>query len=154
MSIANPVFLARRSIKACKQIFFSQLSWTKKIDKHNDLIAGITYRAGYFKDNTELTKSAFTGYSSLHHLASIFFEDEISIGALHKLLIGARLEYSSRTFPIAMPRIFYKWNSRKMKDILRIGAGSGYRIPSVLNEGFGAMNGSRKVLVEGKLLPK
>ncbi len=147
-------FFGTQEYKGLQANLFSQLSWTKKIDKHNDLIAGITYRAGYFKDNTELTRSALTGYSSLHHLASIFFEDEISIGALHKLLIGARLEYSSRTFPIAMPRIFYKWNSRKMKDILRIGVGSGYRIPSVLNEGFGAMNGSRKVLVEGKLLPE
>ncbi|MBK8660155.1 MAG: TonB-dependent receptor [Bacteroidetes bacterium] len=133
---------------------FTQLNWNKKIDPHNDLIAGISYRAGYFDDNTDLTKPALTGYSNLHHLAAVFFEDEISLGHLHKLLIGARLEYTSRTFPMAMPRLCYKWNSRKMTDILRIGAGSGYRIPSVLNEGFGAMNGSRRVVIEGKLLPE
>lgn len=133
---------------------FTQLSWNKKVNENNELIAGATYRLGYFKDNSELTRSTVTGYSNISNIAGIFVEDEITIARFHKLLLGARFEYTNRAFPIAMPRLFYKWNSPNQKNILRLGAGSGYRTASVLNEGFGAMNGSRSIEIENKLLPE
>lgn len=130
---------------------FTQLTWNKKVDARNQLLFGVTYRAIYFKDNTALAADSFTGYPRLAHIGAFFAEDEIAISKTNKLTLGVRLDYSSRSGPVFSPRAVYKWNSPNEKNILRISAGTGYRIPNVVNEGFGAMNGSRTIAVPEKL---
>lgn len=129
---------------------FAQLTWDKKIKKHS-LLAGATYRVKYYKDNTGLSDESITGLSNLTHIAGVFITDEVSINAHNKLLFGSRFDYSTRSGPIATPRIDYKWDSENRKNIFRIGVGTAYRVPNLLNEGFGALNGSRQVEVDGLL---
>ncbi len=130
---------------------FAQLTWTKKVDRMNEMLIGASYRALYFADNTTLSDPDASGYNRLSHIGGLFMEDEIRINPSNTLLVGARFDYSSNSGPVIMPRAGYKWNSRDEKNILRISGGTGYRTPNVLNEGFGAMNGSRTVEIESPL---
>jgi outer membrane receptor for ferrienterochelin and colicins len=133
---------------------FSQLTWSKKVDKHNELLIGASYRLNYYADNTGLSVDSNTEGSKFNHIAGVFMEDEISIHRLHKLLLGVRFDYSSQAGPAFSPRLNYKWNSKDENNVIRIGVGTGYRVPNLMNEGFGALNGSRQVLVEEKLKPE
>jgi outer membrane receptor for ferrienterochelin and colicins len=129
---------------------FAQLSWDKKIHQHK-LLAGATYRAKYYIDNTGLSNESITGLNNLVQIAGVFLQDEVTITPQNKLLFGCRFDYSTRSGPIATPRIDYKWNSDNQKNIFRIGFSTAYRVPNLLDEGFGALNGSRQVEVDGPL---
>ena len=133
---------------------FSQLTWSKKIDSINDFLLGAAYRLMYFEDNTPLSDPANTGYARLVHMPAIFFEDEITIAHRHMIVLGARVEYSNRSNFAITPRLNYKWMSQNRKNVLRAGVGTAYRMPNVLNEGIGAMNGSRGILLEEDLKPE
>ncbi len=132
----------------------AQLTLNKKLDNINDLLLGVSYRLNHYTDNTGLAADSIIGYKNPAHIAGLFMEDEMSFGAYHKLLMGARFDYSTRGGPVVTPRINYKWNSKNEKNVLRLGAGTGYRIPNLLNEGFGAMNGSRQIVVTEELKPE
>lgn len=133
---------------------FAQITWSKKVDNISEFVLGTTYRIGYFEDNTPLSADSLTGYPRLNHLLGLFFEDELNLGKGHKMLLGARVDYSSRSSFIISPRFNYKWNSSDKNNVIRAGAGTGYRLPNVVNEGIGAMNGSRTIEVEGVLKPE
>lgn len=85
------------------------------------------------------------------HIAGAFMEDELLLPKNNQLLIGARFDYNNQSGPIFTPRINYKWHSNDELNTIRIGAGTGYRAPNLLNEGFAALNGSRQIIVEEKL---
>lgn len=137
-----------------QQAGFAQISWTKQIDKVNELLLGASYRAQYFTDNTTLSDQEVTGYKRLAHIGGLFMEDELSIRKWHKLVIGCRFDYSTNVGPVLTPRINYKWTSKDNNNVLRAGVGTGYRTPNVVNEGFGVMNGSRQIEIEEKLKPE
>ena len=84
----------------------------------------------------------------------MFIEDDITITANHHLVLGARFDYSTRNGPVLTPRLSYKWNSADDKNVVRIGLGTGYRVPNLLNEGFAALNGSRQIFIAEKLKPE
>ncbi len=133
---------------------FTQLTWNKKVDSINDLLIGAQYRLNYYEDNTGLSDPEITGYGKLLHTAGIFIEDELNLPHNHQLLIGARFDYTSANGPVFIPRINYKWRSNDQNNVIRFGAGMGYRLPNLMNEGFGALNGSRQVVVEETLKPE
>ena len=110
-----------------------------------------TNAAKYYIDNTGLSNEAITGLNNLVQIAGFFIQDEVTISPQNKLLFGCRFDYSTRSGPIATPRIDYKWNSGDRKNVFRIGAGTAYRVPNLLDEGFGALNGSRQVEIDGPL---
>lgn len=133
---------------------FAQLTWNKKVDNITEFVLGASYRLLYFEDNSPLSADSLNGYKRLTHLPGFFFEDEMNIGKGHRVLLGARLDYSSRGNFIISPRFNYKWSSKNDNNTIRAGVGTGYRLPNVVNEGIGAMNGSRTVEVDGVLKPE
>lgn len=133
---------------------FTQLTWRKKVKQLTEFLVGAVYRLSYMEDNSPLSADSLTGYKRLVHLPGIFFDNEWYIARGHVLSVGARLDYSTRSKFVATPRLNYKWNSKDDKNIIRFGAGTGYRVPNLLNEGFGALNGSRSIVVEGELKPE
>lgn len=133
---------------------FSQLTWTKKADAHNELLMGVSYRMRYYTDNTTLSESYLTGTGNTAHTAGLFIEDEISIAQNHKLVLGARFEYSNQGGPVALPKLNYKWNSKDERHVFRFGFGTGYRVPDLLYDGFGAMTGQRVISIPFKLTPE
>lgn len=133
---------------ADQKIAFGQLTWRKEIQNH-DILTGLAYRYTYYNDNT-----AATAKPSNTHLPGIFVQDEITLHAQHKLLLGARLDYNSLHGTILSPRINYKWNSHDNTQVLRLGVGNGYRVANIFTEDHAALTGARDVIFVGDLKPE
>jgi outer membrane receptor for ferrienterochelin and colicins len=137
-----------------QRVLFTQLSWTKKVDKQNELLMGVNYRLKYYIDNTQLSDKYITGNGPTSHIAGAFMEDEISIAEGHKLVLGCRFDYNNRVGPFATPRADYKWNSKDEQNVFRFGLGTGYRVPDLFNDGYGAMAQGLKVVIPVRLTPE
>jgi len=132
---------------AIQRIGFGQLTWDKKIKNH-DLLFGTAVRYQLYNDNTPATTTADETW-----IPSLFVQDEISFAKKHSVLLGARYDYNSNHGSIFTPRFAYKW---KVDDtnIIRLNAGTGFRIVNLFTEEHAALTGSRDVIVEGALKPE
>jgi outer membrane receptor for ferrienterochelin and colicins len=141
---------------AQQNIAFSQLTWDKKIGR-NDLLLGTALRYTYYDDNTPATVSADTLNQQTQPqktwLPGIFIQDEISITDKHKVLLGFRNDYNSYHGNIFTPRFAYKWTVND-KNILRLNAGTGYRVVNLFTEDHAALTGARVVEIKNELNPE
>lgn len=143
---------------ADQKIAFGQLTWDKKLGKKHDVFAGLTMRYTYYDDNTPATATADTvnvgNLPTRTYLPGIFIQDQITFNAQNKILLGMRYDYNSIHGNICTPRINYKWNSENKKNILRLSAGTGYRVANVFTEDHAALTGSREVVLLSDLSPE
>lgn len=140
---------------ASQKILFNQLYWEKEFTKHG-LLAGIAYRYTWYDDNTVVTQTADSipkNKPSNIALPGVFMQDEITFNCRHKLLLGLRYDYQQQHGNIFTPRIAYKFTISS-KHILRLNAGTGYRVANVFTEDHAALTGSREVIVAGNLKPE
>ncbi len=141
---------------AQQNIAFSQLTWDKKI-RRNDLLLGLALRYTFYDDNTPATASADTINQQTQPqktwLPGLFIQDEISITDKHKVLLGFRYDYNSYHGNIFTPRIAYKWTVND-KNILRLNAGTGYRVVNLFTEDHAALTGARVVEIKNELNPE
>lgn len=135
---------------AQQNIAFTQLTWDKKIKQH-DLLAGTALRYTYYKDNTPATQSYNPAQNTW--LPGIFLQDEINMSKRHTLLLGARYDYNSIHGSIITPRIAYKWMFTE-NDVLRLNAGTGYRVVNLFTEDHAALTGARTVIIKSTLKPE
>jgi len=143
---------------AQQYIGFGQVTWSKQL-KNNDLLAGIPFRYTYYDDNTPATAVFDTSGSggnlpSHTYLPGLFVQDEISIDAQNKLLLGIRYDYNSIHGSIFTPRFNYKWTSGDKNNVLRLGFGNGYRVANVFTEDHAALTGAREVVFTEALDPE
>ncbi|NEU09503.1 TonB-dependent receptor [Flavihumibacter sp. R14] len=139
---------------AKQKIGFSQLTWDKKLHRH-DLLAGAALRYTYYDDNTPATAS-FNGSINAPDkvaLPGVFIQDEIALAKKHKVLLGLRYDYNSIHGDIFTPRFAYKW-AINANNILRLNAGTGFRVVSLFTEEHAALTGAREVVVTEKLQPE
>jgi outer membrane receptor for ferrienterochelin and colicins len=138
---------------AKQKIAFGQISWDKKLKGH-DLLLGTALRYTFYNDNTPATAS-INGIDKPDNvwLPGIFIQDEISLSQKHKMLLGLRYDYNSVHKHILTPRIAYKWNIND-NNVLRVNAGTGFRVVSLFTEEHAAITGSREVVVYQKLEPE
>ena len=141
---------------ADQRIAFGQLTWDKTIGDRHELLSGVTMRYTYYDDNTPATSDFTTNGNqpANTYLPGIFVQDEIKINDYNKVLLGARYDYNSLHGNIFTPRVNYKWNSKNKKSILRLSAGSGYRVANVFTEDHAALTGSREVVFLSDLNPE
>ncbi|MES2513767.1 MAG: TonB-dependent receptor [Bacteroidota bacterium] len=140
---------------AKQQIMFHQLYWEKELKKHSVLI-GAAYRYTWYDDNTVITQSNDSipkNRPSNVALPGVFLQDEIAFNCNHKLLVGFRYDYNEQHGNIYTPRFAYKW-MLNASNILRLNAGTGYRVANVFSEDHAALTGSREVVVLGNLQPE
>jgi outer membrane receptor for ferrienterochelin and colicins len=132
---------------AKQRIGFGQLTWDKKLYKH-DLLFGTALRYQYYDDNTTATVD-----EDINWIPSLFAQDEIEFNDNHKVLLGARYDYNNNHGSIFTPRLAYKW---KLNDnnILRFNTGTGFRIVNLFTEEHAALTGSREVIVLEELKPE
>ena len=132
---------------ADQRIGFGQLSWDKKMGKH-DLLLGTAVRYNYYDDNTPATSEEDSNW-----LPGIFVQDEFEYIPDHTILMGARLDYDPRHGSIFTPRFAYKY---KMGDhgVLRLNAGSGFRVVNLFTEDHAALTGARDVVIAEALKPE
>lgn len=132
---------------AKQRIGFGQLIWDKPLKNH-DLLFGLAARYNYYNDNTPATTT-----SDEIVIPSIFIQDEIAIAKKHHLLLGARYDYDDRHGAIFTPRIAYRFKPTD-DDILRLNAGTGFRVVNLFTEDHAALTGSRDVVIEEALNPE
>jgi outer membrane receptor for ferrienterochelin and colicins len=139
---------------ALQQVAFTQLTWDKTINKH-DLLAGAVFRYTYYDDNTTATLDTLTRVNKPERrpLPGLLLQDEIGLNAQQKLLLGARWDYHSVHGHIFTPRIAWKY-SLSANDIIRVNAGTGFRVVNLFTEDHAALTGARDVVIEGKLKPE
>lgn len=137
---------------ANQKIAFGQLIWDKKIGKH-DLLLGATLRYNYYDDNTAATQNGDENKAEKTFLPGIFLQDEIAFNDKNKLLLGVRYDYNSLHGSIFTPRIAYKL---KLNDnnILRLNAGTGFRVVNLFTEDHASLTGSREVVIKNDLKPE
>ncbi len=144
---------------AQQYIGFGQLTWFKEIGKSHNILSGATYRYTYYDDNTTATAAYDTvgtpaNQPSIIHLPGVFVQDEVSINANNKVLLGLRYDYNSVHGTIFTPRVNYKWNSTNKMNVLRLSVGNGYRVANVFTEDHAALTGARQVVFIGQLKPE
>ncbi len=141
---------------AKQRIAFSQLTWDKTIKRH-DFLVGTALRYTFYDDNTPSTATTDTinqqNQPDKTWLPGIFVQDEIVLAPNHKLLLGFRYDYNSRHGNIYTPRIAYKWSIND-KNILRLNAGTGFRVVNLFTEDHAALTGARFVEVKNELKPE
>jgi outer membrane receptor for ferrienterochelin and colicins len=132
---------------AQQKIGFGQLTWDKKLGSH-DLLFGTAIRYQYYNDNTPATET-----SDKTWIPSVFAQDEIKFNEKHSVLLGARYDYNSDHGSIFTPRFAYKFKATD-NDIIRLNAGTGFRVVNLFTEEHAALTGSREVIVQEKLKPE
>ena len=133
-----------------------RLSWDKTIKRH-DFLVGAALRYTFYDDNTPATATPDTinqqNQPDKIWLPGVFVQDEIKLNKNHKILLGFRYDYNSRHGNIYTPRIAYKWSINE-KNILRLNAGSGFRVVNLYTEDHAALTGARIVEVKNELKPE
>ncbi|MEJ6980299.1 TonB-dependent receptor [Pedobacter sp. P351] len=133
---------------ASQHVAFSQLTWDKKIHRH-DLLAGIATRYTFYDDNTQATSQK----ADETWLPGVFLQDEIKLHDKHNVLLGLRYDYNSNHGNIFTPRFAYKWKA-DANTILRLNAGTGFRIVNLFTEDHAALTGARTVEIKEELKPE
>ncbi len=132
---------------AQQRIGFGQLIWDKKIQSH-DLLFGSAIRYNYYDDNTTATNIA-----DEVTIPSLFIQDEIGFNAKQSLLLGIRYDYDNRHGNIFTPRIAYRFKPTE-EDIIRLNAGTGFRVVNLFTEEHAALTGARDVIIKDELKPE
>ena len=132
---------------AQQRIGFGQFIWDKKIKSH-DLLLGAAIRYNYYNDNTTATILA-----DETAISSLFVQDEIGFNNKQSLLLGIRYDYNSRHGNIFTPRIAYRFKPTD-DDIIRLNAGTGFRVVNLFTEEHAALTGAREVIIKEELNPE
>lgn len=147
-------FYGTTSYNADQYIGFGQLTWTKQVGQHHDMLVGAAYRYTYYDDNTPATMNENGNEPSETFLPGIFVQDEISLNEFNKLLLGIRYDHNSIHGAIFSPRVNYKWTSHSRQTVIRLSAGNGYRVANVFTEDHAALTGAREVVFTESLEPE
>lgn len=132
---------------AKQKVGFGQLTWDKKLGNH-DMLFGAAFRYTNYDDNTPATND-----KDITTMPGIFAQDEISFNNKHSILLGARYDYNNNHGSIFTPRFAYRYKSEK-GDVLRLNAGTGFRVVNLFTEDHAALSGARDVIVLEDLKPE
>jgi outer membrane receptor for ferrienterochelin and colicins len=133
--------------KAQQRIGFGQLIWDKPLLNH-DLLFGLAARYNFYNDNTTATVQP-----DEITIPSIFVQDEITLTEKQRLLLGMRYDYDDRHGSIITPRIAYRFKPTE-NDIIRVNAGTGFRVVNLFTEEHAALTGAREVIITEALEPE
>ncbi len=137
---------------ADQRIGFTQLTWDKSLGKHS-LLAGTALRYNYYDDNTPATADLNENRPDEVVIPSLFLQDEIAFNKKHSLLLGGRYDYDERHGNIFTPRGAYRFKFTD-NDILRLNAGTGFRVVNLFTEEHAALTGAREVIIAEELKPE
>lgn len=141
---------------AGQKIAFTQVTWDKK-KGINDFLLGASLRYTDYDDNTAATvTSGIAGTVNNPQrtwLPGVFIQDEVSITGRHKVLLGFRYDYNSYHGNIYTPRFAYKWTMNG-HTVLRLNAGTGFRVVNIFTEEHASLTGARTVEILQSLKPE
>ncbi len=140
---------------AQQQVAFGQLTTDLPLGRRHDAILGAALRYTKYDDNTPATAKpdGVGNQPSNVWLPGVFAQDEICFNPRQHLLLGLRYDYNTVHGSILTPRVSWKW-AQNPQRILRLTAGSGYRVANIFTEDHAALTGAREVVIEENLLPE
>ncbi|MGZ8557805.1 MAG: TonB-dependent receptor [Chitinophagaceae bacterium] len=138
-----------------QRIAFGQLIWDKQAGVDHNLLIGSALRYNYYDDNSTATIDTLTGRNNPDNYAipGVFLQDEWKLNTKHLLLLGLRYDHHPVHKGIFTPRIAWKW-TMKDKQVLRLNAGTGFRVVSLFTEEHAALTGARAVEIKESLRPE
>ncbi|MCS7036148.1 MAG: TonB-dependent receptor [Saprospiraceae bacterium] len=139
-----------------QQVAFAQLTGDASLGPKHDLLWGAALRYTEYDDNTPATAAADgSGQNrpARTWLPGVFVQDEIALNARNRLLMGLRYDYHSAHRSILTPRLSWKW-AEDAHHILRLTAGSGFRVANIFTEEHAALTGARQVVIAEDLRPE
>lgn len=138
-----------------QQIAFAQFTTDLPLGKRHDALLGAALRYTAYDDNTPATArpDGIQNAPSNTWLPGIFLQDELELNARNRLLLGLRYDYHSAHGNILTPRISWK-RAQNAQNILRLTAGSGYRVANIFTEDHAALSGAREVVITEDLRPE
>ena len=86
-------------------------------------------------------------------IPSVFLQDEYKWNEKNALLAGVRYDYDDRHGNIFSPRLALKHKFTD-NDILRLNAGTGFRVVNLFTEDHAALSGAREVIITEALKPE
>ncbi len=145
----NTLYLGRQ------QVAFGQMTTDLPFGKRHDALLGAALRYTEYDDSTPATATSdgVDNQPSRIWLPGLFLQDEITLHPRHILLLGLRYDYNSAHGNIFTPRVSWKW-AKNTRHILRLTAGSGYRVANIFTEDHAALTGAREVVIAQNLLPE
>ncbi len=141
-------FYGTTPYNALQNIAFAQLHWDKPVGRGHNLLTGMAFRYTYYNDNTVATQQPQNTY-----LPGFFVQDEWKIDSTNTLLTGVRIDHNNVHGWVVSPRVAYKKNIGG-QHILRISAGTGFRVVNVFSEDHAALTGAREVVIAEALKPE
>jgi outer membrane receptor for ferrienterochelin and colicins len=140
---------------AKQRIAFGQLNWDKSIGAGHNFLFGSVMRYNYYDDNSTATVDTLTGSNNPDNyiIPGFFIQDEWKLNSKHLLLLGFRYDHHPLHKSIFTPRIAWKW-MLKEKQVLRLNAGTGFRVVSLFTEEHAALTGARAVEIKESLKPE
>lgn len=132
---------------ADQRIGFGQFTWDKALGSH-DLLIGSALRYNYYNDNTPATLKSDEVF-----IPSLFVQDELKLAKKHSLLLGLRYDFDKRHGSILTPRTAYRFKVSD-NDIIRLNAGTGFRVVNLFTEEHASLTGAREVIVTEELKPE
>lgn len=140
---------------ADQNIAFTQLTWDKTFGKH-DMLFGSAVRYTYYDDNTSATAAPndlSDNRPDKTWLPGVFIQDNIKLNASQNLLMGLRYDKHSEHGNIWTPRLAYKLAIND-NNIIRLNAGTGFRVVNLFTEEHAALTGAREVVITEELDPE
>lgn len=139
---------------ADQQIAFGQFTWQQPIGEH-DLLMGVVGKYSFYDDNTPATFEANKEINLPEKvfLPGLFVQQEFKLGKAQQLLLGMRYDHDKRHGNIFTPRLAYKY-SFPNHDVLRLNAGTGFRVVNLFTEDHAALTGARDVVIMNTLKPE
>lgn len=139
--------------KADQHVGFTQLRWNRKIGAHT-LLAGFPVRFMYYDDNTPGTAElSGDNTPSVTFLPGVFVQHEVDFSKSFSTLAGVRYDHHNIHGNIFTPRLSFRL-APSANSVLRLTAGSGYRVVNLFTEDHAALTGSRDVIIEDELKPE
>ncbi len=138
-----------------QKIAFGQLVWDKELLPQHNLLVGMAGRYNYYDDNSTATVDTLTGVNRAeqYFLPGVFVQDEWKLGGNKVLLLGMRYDHHPVHKAIVTPRFAFKW-SLDEKQVLRVNAGTGFRVVNLFTEDHAALTGARAVEIKEALRPE
>lgn len=138
-----------------QRIGFGQLVWDKQAGDNHSLLLGTAVRYNYYDDNSTATIDTLTlkNKPDDYVIPGLFIQDEWKTGLHHTILTGLRYDHHPVHGNIWTPRIAWKWSMGE-HEVLRVNAGTGFRVVSLFTEEHAALTGARVVEIREALKPE
>jgi outer membrane receptor for ferrienterochelin and colicins len=147
-------YYGKTPFMAKQQVAFAQAYWDKKLTEKHNLLLGASVRQTLYDDNTPGTANMDSSNKPANTtLPGVFLQDEWSIAAKHKILLGYRYDYDKYHGNIHSPRLAYKWTPNR-NNTIRTSFGTGYRVVNLFTEDHAALTGAREVVIKESLNPE